>query len=101
MFTFVAGWPTVFTRGNNLYECHFWIPIVGPVVGAVLGSKELFTKLNIFLFYVHFCNNSKLYSVSIGTELERQQISATEGTYRKVSDSRQDDEAKINEESDI
>jgi len=81
LFTFVAGFPTVFTRGNNAYDCHFWIPIVGPIVGAVLGSK--------------------LYSVSIGSELERQQVSMSEGTYRKVSDSRQDDETKINEETDI
>jgi glycerol uptake facilitator-like aquaporin len=43
-FTFVAGFPTVFTRGNNLYGCHFWIPIIGPIVGAVLGSKESVLK---------------------------------------------------------
>ncbi|KAM6201616.1 aquaporin-9 [Rhynchocyon petersi] len=35
LFTFLAGWgPDVFTAGNNFW----WIPVVGPMVGAIVGG---------------------------------------------------------------
>lgn len=35
LFTFVAGWgPGVFTAGNGWW----WVPIAGPIVGAILGA---------------------------------------------------------------
>lgn len=35
LFTLIAGWGSqTFTAGNYF----FWIPIVGPLVGAVVGS---------------------------------------------------------------
>ncbi len=35
LFTFVAGWgPGVFTAGHSWW----WVPIVGPLVGGVLGG---------------------------------------------------------------
>ncbi|XP_006894564.1 PREDICTED: aquaporin-9 [Elephantulus edwardii] len=35
LFTFMAGWGSeVFTAGNNFW----WIPVVGPMVGAVIGG---------------------------------------------------------------
>jgi glycerol uptake facilitator-like aquaporin len=35
LFTFVAGWGTeVFTAGNYW----FWVPIIGPLIGGVLGA---------------------------------------------------------------
>ena len=34
LFTMIAGWgPGVFTAGNHW----FWVPIVGPLIGGVLG----------------------------------------------------------------
>jgi hypothetical protein len=38
LFTYFFGWPNVFTRGNDKYTHHFWIPICGPLIGANLGA---------------------------------------------------------------
>lgn len=38
LFTYVFNWPNVFSRGNDKYSHHFWIPIVAPLVGANLGA---------------------------------------------------------------
>ncbi|XP_069508009.1 aquaporin-10 isoform X2 [Ambystoma mexicanum] len=45
LFTFVAGWgPEVFSAGNNWW----WIPIVAPLLGAVIGSVvyEVFVEFH-------------------------------------------------------
>ena len=55
LFTFFAGWGgQVFTAGNNGVPW-FWIPIVGPFIGGVLGALA--------------------YDVMIGNRLARAQIS--------------------------
>ncbi len=35
LFTLIAGWGSQTFTGGNYF---FWIPIVGPLVGAVVGS---------------------------------------------------------------
>jgi MIP family channel proteins len=43
LLTFLAGWgPAVFTAGNHW----FWVPIVGPLVGGVLGA----TLYDLFIY---------------------------------------------------
>jgi len=38
IFTAIAGFPNTFSRGNDQFEYYFWIPIVGPLIGAVFGA---------------------------------------------------------------
>lgn len=38
LFTQIAGWDNSFQRGNNKFDYYFWIPIVGPLIGAIAGA---------------------------------------------------------------
>ena len=39
LFTLCFGWgSTTFQKGNENYSYHFWIPIIGPIIGAQLGA---------------------------------------------------------------
>ena len=36
LFIYIVGFPHVFTRGNNIISYYWWIPLLGPILGAVL-----------------------------------------------------------------
>ena len=38
LFIFLAGFPDVFSRGNNIISNYWWIPLIGPLIGAVIAS---------------------------------------------------------------
>ena len=38
LFIYMAGFSNVFTRGNNIILYYWWIPLLGPIVGAVLAT---------------------------------------------------------------
>ena len=47
LFIFLAGFPNTFKRGNNIFDWYWWIPLVGPLIGASLASfsyQNLFAK---------------------------------------------------------
>ena len=46
LFIFLAGFPNTFSRGNNVFDRYWWIPLVGPLIGASLAS---FSYQNLFV----------------------------------------------------
>ena len=46
LFIYLAGFPNTFSRGNNVFDWYWWIPLVGPLVGASLAS---FSYQNLFV----------------------------------------------------
>ena len=48
LFIKMVGFPNAFSRGNNLFGYYWWIPLLGPVLGAFIGTityQILFTDL--------------------------------------------------------
>ena len=48
LFIHMIGFPNAFSRGNNLFGYYWWVPLLGPVLGALLGTVSyqlLFTNL--------------------------------------------------------
>ena len=44
----MIGFPRSFSRGNNLFDYYWWIPLLGPVLGAIIGTVSyqlVFTDL--------------------------------------------------------
>ena len=38
LFILMVGFPNAFSRGNNLFDYYWWIPLLGPVLGAIIGT---------------------------------------------------------------
>ena len=43
VFIYLAGWSNVFTRGNDVFDCYWWVPLVGPIIGAALATLSFQT----------------------------------------------------------
>ena len=37
LFIYLVGFPRAFSRGNDIFNYYWWIPLIGPVVGAFIG----------------------------------------------------------------
>ena len=77
IFTQLAGWKNSFKRGNNLFDSYWWIPLIGPMIGAIAGA--LMYK---YVVGVHLAS------------LENDDLSPHPPNYDKSRDSR--DEIKLN-----
>lgn len=38
LFIHLAGWPNAFSRGNDVFTYYWWVPLIGPVIGAALAT---------------------------------------------------------------
>jgi len=65
LFIHIIGFPRAFSRGNDTISYYWWIPLLGPVLGAIIGGATY----NFLISNIWSCQNVKSIECCIRHEL--------------------------------